>query len=199
MSKRALNKEKIKNNLLQEAQRLFSEKGFDDTTVADIVEAADLGRGTFYNYFSDVKSIFDAVIDKINSEIQIVLKEARLEADNVYELLFLSYKSYLDFVTTDDMLEFHQKNQAYIRSTSYGSESIRRLVSDLRNDLEPLKEMGEFKEDYEIQLLSLILVGTPIELFLNIHAADINIPNKEMADFLAKFFAKAMKPISGTH
>jgi AcrR family transcriptional regulator len=41
----------IREGLFRAALRLFSEKGFTETTVEDITEAADVGKGTFFNYF----------------------------------------------------------------------------------------------------------------------------------------------------
>jgi AcrR family transcriptional regulator len=41
----------IRERLFSSALRLFAERGFMETTVADITEAADVGKGTFFNYF----------------------------------------------------------------------------------------------------------------------------------------------------
>ncbi len=41
----------IRDRLFQAALQLFAERGFLETTVADITEAADVGKGTFFNYF----------------------------------------------------------------------------------------------------------------------------------------------------
>lgn len=194
MGKRETNKIMIRKRLLEEAMRLFSEKGFDQTTVADIVEAAGIGRGTFYNYFQDVKSIFNAVVDQMNVEIQALIKDARKESKGIYELLYASFKTFLEYVSREDLAGFHRKNQAYIRSTSYGSQSVRQLVSDLHHDLKSGKVIGQFKEDYEFQLLSYVLVGAPAELFLNIHSTHLNISNHQIADFLAKMFTKVLEP-----
>ncbi len=59
--------------LLAAARRLFSRHGFDATTIADIADAADLGFGTFYNYFADKEAILDAVLDAGRAEIDGVL------------------------------------------------------------------------------------------------------------------------------
>src|SRR2546421_7537270 len=41
----------IRERLFRSALHLFAQKGFAETTVEDITEAADVGKGTFFNYF----------------------------------------------------------------------------------------------------------------------------------------------------
>ncbi len=41
----------VSNRVLDAAEALFVEKGFDETTVAEICEAADVAYGTFFNHF----------------------------------------------------------------------------------------------------------------------------------------------------
>jgi AcrR family transcriptional regulator len=41
----------VRERLFQAALALFNERGFQATTVKDITEAADVGKGTFFNYF----------------------------------------------------------------------------------------------------------------------------------------------------
>ena len=194
MSKRELNKQLVRERLLIEALELFATKGFEQTTVSDIVEAAEIGRGTFYNYFPDVKAIFSAVIDNMNIQLQQLTEEAKKEGSSLYELLYISFKTYFDFVSGKKLIkEFHLKNFEYIRSYSYSSDTLKQVVSDLRKDLKVRKAISDFKEDYEFQLLSMMIVGSPVELFLAFLKSDAKISNDEMAAFLAKLFRKALK------
>ncbi|MBZ5503460.1 MAG: TetR/AcrR family transcriptional regulator [Acidobacteriia bacterium] len=41
----------IRERLFHAALQLFAERGYLETTVEDITDAADLGKGTFFNYF----------------------------------------------------------------------------------------------------------------------------------------------------
>ena len=190
--KREINKEKAKKRLLKEAFLLFTIRGYEQTTVADIVSACEIGRGTFYNYYPDVKAIFSAVIEDVNFQIQTVIKESRKDAHGIYEFLYLSFKSYFDFVSTKEISAFFKANQAYIRDATYASNSIQQMISDIHDDFKAHKVIGDFKEDYEFQLLSVMLIGAPSELFLNMHFSERNISTDEMAEFLAKMFTKIL-------
>ncbi len=50
-SRRERHRTEIRERLFRSALRLFAERGFLETTVEDITEAADVGKGTFFNYF----------------------------------------------------------------------------------------------------------------------------------------------------
>src|SRR5438045_3485534 len=41
----------IRERLFRASLELFAQKGFAETTVEDITQAADVGKGTFFNYF----------------------------------------------------------------------------------------------------------------------------------------------------
>ena len=42
-----------KNSLMNAAFELFTERGFSNTSIADIAEKAKVAKGTFYLYFKD--------------------------------------------------------------------------------------------------------------------------------------------------
>lgn len=53
MGKIEVNKKQKKESLLNTAFSLFTSKGFQKTSISDIVENAGVAKGTFYLYFSD--------------------------------------------------------------------------------------------------------------------------------------------------
>ncbi len=56
MGKRSERNTKMK--IATAAWKLFSEHGYDETTVEDIIEAAQTSRGTFYHYFEGKDALF---------------------------------------------------------------------------------------------------------------------------------------------
>src|SRR5208282_3291081 len=49
--RRERHRTEIRERLFRAALDLFAERGYLETTVEDITEAADVGKGTFFNYF----------------------------------------------------------------------------------------------------------------------------------------------------
>ncbi|MBT6568390.1 MAG: TetR/AcrR family transcriptional regulator [Flavobacteriaceae bacterium] len=192
LSVRESNKKKIREALFAEGLRLFSEKGIQHTTVNDIVQAVGIARGTFYNYFDDVQSLFEALIESINRRIQENVKENRKKADSIYAYLYSTFKSYLDFVSAPQMKEFHTKNQAAIRQSTYQSDQIRSVIQDINRDLRNDPNVNEFDQNYEFLLLSIMLVGAPPELFIATQSSTVEFTSEQLASFLAKTFHRVL-------
>jgi AcrR family transcriptional regulator len=55
--------------VLDKAAQLFAEQGFDNTTISDIAEAADLRKPSLYHYFPSKHSILLAVLTEGMNEI----------------------------------------------------------------------------------------------------------------------------------
>jgi AcrR family transcriptional regulator len=63
--------------LFRAALDLFARKGFTETTVEDITEAADVGKGTFFNYFPSKDHILLAFGEMQLAKLESAVEEAR--------------------------------------------------------------------------------------------------------------------------
>ncbi|MCA9911347.1 MAG: TetR/AcrR family transcriptional regulator [Anaerolineae bacterium] len=86
-------KEERRQEILLAALRAFAEKGYDKTTVEDIVRISNLSKGTLYWYFENKQAIFSGLIEMVFSEIwrtfEVVLAQTADEAppDRIRHLL----------------------------------------------------------------------------------------------------------------
>ncbi|NPA51424.1 MAG: TetR/AcrR family transcriptional regulator [Aquificae bacterium] len=62
-----------KDRLIWSAVKVFSEKGYFNAKISDIVKEAGLAQGTFYLYFSSKEDIFFQIIELIIEQIQEVI------------------------------------------------------------------------------------------------------------------------------
>lgn len=58
-----------KNQILEASLALFLEKGFDKTSVSDILEHLNIARGTLYYHFESKEAIMDAIIEQAGEKI----------------------------------------------------------------------------------------------------------------------------------
>ena len=107
MSKWDENKEQKEENLFDTAYRLFIDKGFQQTTISDIVQKAGVAKGTFYLYFKDKYDIRDRIIIK---KTYALISEAieELEKDGVE-----SFEAQLLFIV-DYIVDYLDANQALL-------------------------------------------------------------------------------------
>ena len=63
ISRRERKKRETRRRLMRAALHLFREHGYDATTVEDITEAADVAKGTFFNYFATKEAILPALAE----------------------------------------------------------------------------------------------------------------------------------------
>jgi AcrR family transcriptional regulator len=56
--------------ILDTALRVFSENGYDRTSISDIVAEAGVARGTFYQYFDSKHAIFSELLERLLNELR---------------------------------------------------------------------------------------------------------------------------------
>lgn len=64
-----------KNEILDAADELFGQKGFDGTSTNDILEKVKIARGTLYYHFKSKEKIMDALIERYSIRLLETAKE----------------------------------------------------------------------------------------------------------------------------
>ncbi|MFJ5790109.1 TetR/AcrR family transcriptional regulator [Lysinibacillus sp. NPDC097162] len=78
--------EERRNEILDVADKLFGQKGFDGTSTNEILEKVGIARGTLYYHFKSKEDIMDALIERYT--VQILESAKKIAADkniSVYE------------------------------------------------------------------------------------------------------------------
>lgn len=82
--------------LLDAARRVFEERGFLDTRVADIAAEAKVAQGTFYTYFDSKDAIFQAVASRVAGDMIIELGASRPLSTASYERTHAAMRRYVE-------------------------------------------------------------------------------------------------------
>ena len=71
--------EERQNEILDAADELFGQKGFDDTSTNDILEKVGIARGTLYYHFKSKENIMDALVERYS--VCLVARAQKIAAD----------------------------------------------------------------------------------------------------------------------
>lgn len=74
--------ERTRAALVAAGLRLFSERAVDAVTVDDIVQAAEVGKGSFYNHFPDREALARAVSAQIRASVEGAITRANEREDD---------------------------------------------------------------------------------------------------------------------
>src|SRR6266545_4252189 len=86
LGRRERRKEETRRQIVQAAMKLFEKKGIFGTTVEEITEAADVGKGTFFNYFPAKEAILSALAERQLGVINQAVEKAE-DAETVRPIL----------------------------------------------------------------------------------------------------------------
>jgi len=65
-----------REKLLRAAERVFGDKGFEDTSIAEICRTAGCALGSFYVYFADKRAAFVELVDSLGTRLRFALTRA---------------------------------------------------------------------------------------------------------------------------
>lgn len=86
--RRERHKTDVRNRLLRAAFELFGTRGFQATTVEDITQAADVAKGTFFNYFPTKEMLLTQMGEHRLDVLRPALAEARQGRESTRTLLY---------------------------------------------------------------------------------------------------------------
>src|ERR1700735_1958249 len=87
-NRRERHKADVRMRLFRSALTLFAAHGFAATTVEDITQAADVAKGTFFNYFSTKEMLLTQMGEHRLDILRAALAEAQFQRMPSRELLY---------------------------------------------------------------------------------------------------------------
>ena len=87
-------KQNVKRRIVDAAWELFYEKGYDDTTVDDIIRLSETSKGSFYYYFSSKDSLLDTLSTILDENYAKLEDELDPEMNSFDKLMYLNYRSH---------------------------------------------------------------------------------------------------------
>lgn len=181
-----------KEKLLNSAFKLFSKKGYENTTLEQICEKAKVTRGAAYWYFDNKRSIYKQLLDDVltdidNEKLKIMATNKLTSHQKLVELIFMPHIMWDHFQftvlfivpiqTNKDMIEFQEMIQsARIRLIEYFKELLVEVVKSNGN------EVDEEKLEDTTMMLYLMFEG----MYLGVNSSKLlaNITKESIVNFV---------------
>lgn len=142
------------------ALKLFLAKGFSNTTVAEIMEGADLGTGTFYNHFQSKEDVLKYClaekIDEARDILEAIRQSPRRPSQKLSEILLAAGKNFEDNRQLINLyMQFHRQGTYSGRQPPHGPV-FKEILTDVVSEGQ---EQGEFRQDIPTSIIIEMFMG----------------------------------------
>jgi AcrR family transcriptional regulator len=195
--RRERRKREVRERIMEAAMRRFVRQGFDDTTVDQIAEDADVAQKTFFNYFSTKQALFRQLAEERVDELARILEEERERAGSTQQKLAHCFRRLSELLeqrrrlARDLILEVMRA-----RPPGTNAEEISRLHASFGGILRDGQAAGDVRRDHSVEFLTEMVVGG----FSAVMGNWVNIPGypvKDRLDETATFLGEAIAPRAG--
>jgi AcrR family transcriptional regulator len=181
--------------IVRAAERVFSQRGYHDASIADVIDAAEISRGTFYLYFTGKDALFLHLIERfvglITKSLQVVdpskPEPARHILENVVRVVDVAFNN--PALTSVVLRESRGRNPEI-------DEKLDRLYGFLQSMVEgALRNGAESGITRQVNegIVATALVGAFKEVFLEYLAKPDQAPDRNaLAESLFEFGVRGL-------
>jgi len=168
-----------RNEILDVAQRLFYQKGYEQTSIQDVITEIGIAKGTFYHYFGAKLDLLDAVVERMIERMLQSLKP--LVADDQFSALEKFERFFSDLADWKienktfllDLMNILYKDENAILQHKVKAASIEKTVPLLAQIIEQGMAEGTFATEYPADIAEIVfhvgqsLSDTLVKIILN--------------------------------
>ncbi|KAA1174932.1 TetR/AcrR family transcriptional regulator [Marinobacter salinexigens] len=133
--KRELNRIRNRQAILSAARECFRDKGYDATTIRDIIRQTDLAAGTFYNYFSNKQDIFSDLLTHFFTQLNESLSQNRRQSNNTRDFIHNAYLALYTATANDPLVYELAHRNARALEELFGSDILGLTMLSLEEDV----------------------------------------------------------------
>ncbi|WP_219114254.1 TetR/AcrR family transcriptional regulator [Janthinobacterium sp. UMAB-56] len=147
--------EETRASLLATARKVFSERGYADTSMDDLTAQAGLTRGALYHHFGDKKGLLLAVVEQIDTEMDDRLQTISERADDLWEGFRSRCRAYLEMALEPEIQRIVLRDARAVLGGA-SPDSQRHCVESMQGIIQELMHRGIVADASPRALASLI-------------------------------------------
>ena len=159
--------------LLDTAELLFSQKGFEGTSVRDIAEAAGINTAMISYYFGSKEKLMEAIFERrsmnIKEKVDLLMKDDRLDP---FQKIFSLLDDYIDKIMLRKKFHRIMLCEQVINQNPIIVEMMAKMKNRHSTSINELIRLGQkkglFKKNVDIPMMMNTLVGTVTHMLVNL-------------------------------
>jgi AcrR family transcriptional regulator len=160
LTRRALAKQRTRERVLLAARRLFSERGYEGSTIRDIAQAAGMSTGAVFASFADKAELFDEILTAdyavVHAQMALAARAGATVEAALLGLFGVAYAFHMEQLplTRASIAVSWTRSEAAERRNRDELKHVFRLMTDV---LQRGVAQGELKADGNAKLLAEII------------------------------------------
>ena len=150
--------QKTFDQIIDTAKKLFSKKGYQATSINEIIDKAGIATGTFYLYFDDKFALYSYLLAQYRKSIRKAISEGIHDAHTRYEKERLGLRAFLKFAWQDP-LAYRIIWESMFADQKLFREYYETFSRDYIRQLQHAVDDGEVRNDIDLKTLSYVLMG----------------------------------------
>lgn len=145
-----VDKEQKRKDIALSCKELFFQNGINDLTISQVAKAANVGKGTIYDYFKNKEDIVFEIINNLMQEYNVAKEEKISKFDSSKDKI----KAFFDFFYNNEYIELRELYKEFVSITlanpqenmlDFLSSSFESYHSWLREIIQNGIDRGELK------------------------------------------------------
>ncbi|WP_031468694.1 TetR/AcrR family transcriptional regulator [Sciscionella sediminilitoris] len=186
----------MRTRILRSAVRLFAERGFDATTVQEVVADAGVTKGALYHHFSSkddlLYEIYGSIIGRQQAELTAIAERGLSAAETVREIVVGVVQSTAD--NAEEALVFFRESHKLDQEHNANFRADRRAFHEhVRTVIERGQQSGEFSAVVPADTVVQVAMGVVNQLPLWYRPDGSKTP-RELGTEIADFVLAGLRP-----
>lgn len=153
-----------KDQILDCSKKIFSEKGYYETYVEEIIKEARVGKGTFYRYFKNKEDLFISVLIKFLNEWEefASIDLSEFKSDNINDLFkILISRSFKFFQENEELCNIYLRIGPGLNNifepylVRFEQQMLNYIILYLQEGI----KLGIIRKDIDIELAANMVAG----------------------------------------
>ena len=183
--------------IIQAATKVFAQKGFYNSKVADIAKEAKVADGTIYLYFKNkddlLISIFENSMDNFSGEIQKIVVGVSDPIEKLRRFIKLHLELVRENQDTAQVLQIELRQSSKFMK-EYAATKFRDYLGHISQILEEGQEKGVFKKSINALIVKRAIFGAVDEMALDwVLMKKKKYTMEEVAEQLCSMFIEGLK------